>query len=154
MTHRWLLRGSVQKRDTEYAGHDGAETYNNYYQRAPARKRNSGPLGWVQNLFRRSSYDSYDSGSSGSAHSGYSAPSYQQQSYHPRPSKGGFSIGDVILPIILLCAGLGLGALAAAAFSAALSSSGRGLDSDEWEIDHSVWMDQLQKDFEDSWATE
>ena len=32
-----------------------------------------------------------------------------------------------------------------------LSSSGRGLDTDEWEVDHSVWMNHLQKDFEDSW---
>ena len=32
------------------------------------------------------------------------------------------------------------------------STSGRGLDSpEEWEINHSVWMDQLHKDFEDSW---
>ena len=35
-----------------------------------------------------------------------------------------------------------------------LTSSGRGLDNDEWEVDHSVWMNQLQKDFEDSWSTE
>jgi len=35
-----------------------------------------------------------------------------------------------------------------------INSSGRGLDSNEWEIDHSVWMDQLHKDFEDSWSVE
>lgn len=33
------------------------------------------------------------------------------------------------------------------------NASARGLDSDEWEINHSVWMEQLQKDFEDSWDT-
>ena len=35
-----------------------------------------------------------------------------------------------------------------------LNNSGRGLDDDEWEVDHSVWMNQLQRDFEDSWAQE
>ena len=65
-----------------------------------------------------------------------------------------FSLPTVILPIILICAGLGLAALAAAAFGSALTSSGRGLDTDEWVVDHSVWMSQLQKDFEDSWSTE
>ena len=34
---------------------------------------------------------------------------------------------------------------------AVLSSSGRGIDVDEWEVEHSVWMNQLQKDFEESW---
>ena len=33
----------------------------------------------------------------------------------------------------------------------ALSSSGRGLDTDEWEVNHSAWMQQLYEDFEDSW---
>ena len=35
-----------------------------------------------------------------------------------------------------------------------INSSGRGLDVDEWEMDHSVWMNQLQRDFEDSWGQE
>lgn len=29
--------------------------------------------------------------------------------------------------------------------------SGRGLESSVWELDHSVWLDQLAKDFENSW---
>ncbi|XP_043212194.1 uncharacterized protein LOC122376399 [Amphibalanus amphitrite] len=147
-----VCQGSLQKRDTEYAQELGSPEYsNNYYQQQyrprPVKKASYSPFGWVQNLFRRSSYDSYDSGSSG-----YSAPSYGP-SYHA-PAKGGPGIADIILPIILICAGLGLAALAAAAFGSALTSSGRGLDTDEWEVDHSVWMNQLQKDFEDSWSTE
>ena len=58
----------------------------------------------------------------------------------------------VILPALLIALGIGLAALAAAAVAASLNSSGRGLDTDEWEVDHSVWMNQLQKDFESSWA--
>ena len=68
-----------------------------------------------------------------------------------------FLLSTDFLPYLLaglgLLAALGLGALLAAlAFQ--LSNSGRGLDNDEWEIDHSVWMDQLQRDFEDSWSEE
>ena len=37
-------------------------------------------------------------------------------------------------------------------FASTLNNSGRGLDTDEWEMDHSVWMEQLQKDFEESWT--
>lgn len=60
----------------------------------------------------------------------------------------------VLLPLCLLGLACVLGVIAAGAFTQALNSSGRGLDTDEWEVDHSVWMDQLQKDFEDSWSTE
>ncbi|KAF0291239.1 hypothetical protein FJT64_010618 [Amphibalanus amphitrite] len=42
--------------------------------------------------------------------------------------------------------------VAVAAAATQLSQSGRGLDNDEWEVDHSVWMSQLQRDFEDSWS--
>ena len=45
-------------------------------------------------------------------------------------------------------------ALFAAAAYISTVSSGRGLDTDEWEVDHSVWMNQLRQDFEDSWSTE
>ncbi|XP_043212289.1 uncharacterized protein LOC122376473, partial [Amphibalanus amphitrite] len=87
-----VCQGSLQKRDTEYAQELGSPEYsNNYYQQQyrprPVKKASYSPFGWVQNLFRRSSYDSYDSGSSG-----YSAPSYGP-SYHA-PAKGGPGIAD------------------------------------------------------------
>ncbi|XP_043211032.1 uncharacterized protein LOC122375595 [Amphibalanus amphitrite] len=65
---------------------------------------------------------------------------------------GADSLGSILLPIVLV--GLGGAALVAAIGSLDLNNSGRGLDTDEWEVDHSVWMNQLQKDFEDSWSTE
>ncbi|XP_037094490.1 uncharacterized protein LOC119114484 [Pollicipes pollicipes] len=34
-----------------------------------------------------------------------------------------------------------------------INSSGRGLDTDGLEDSQSVWMDQLVRDFEDSWQT-
>ena len=60
------------------------------------------------------------------------------------------------LPVLLgglALAGI-LGIIGAAFLFSQLNNSGRGLDTDEWEVDHSVWMDQLQRDFEDSWDTE
>ena len=45
-----------------------------------------------------------------------------------------------------------IGLLGVAYVLSDLDSSGRGLDSDEWEVDHSVWMNQLHRDFEDSWS--
>ena len=66
-----------------------------------------------------------------------------------------FSVSVPFLPALLL-GGLALAGLAAliggAFLISQLNNSGRGLDTDEWEMDHSVWMDQLQKDFEDSWS--
>ena len=53
---------------------------------------------------------------------------------------------------IVLVAILFVAAVATVAYlGAVLSTSGRGLDDDEWEVDHSVWMRQLEKDFENSW---
>jgi len=65
---------------------------------------------------------------------------------------GGAGIGGFGLAIVIIIVGLAV--LAGAAAIGSITSSGRGLDSDDWEVDHSVWMDQLQKDFEDSWSTE
>jgi len=147
-------QASIQKRDAEYQEEFASPEYsNNYYQnQQPYRprpvKQSYSPFGWVQNLFRRSSYDS------GSSSSGYSSAPSHGGGYHQQAVSSGPGIADIILPIILICLGLGLAALAAAAITSSLSSSGRGLDTDEWEVDHSVWMNQLQKDFEDSWATE
>ena len=65
------------------------------------------------------------------------------------------SLSAVPLKAALLLGGLGLlGVLALLGFAVAtqLNNSGRGLDTDEWEVDHSVWMDQLEKDFENSWS--
>ncbi|XP_037080101.1 uncharacterized protein LOC119100974 [Pollicipes pollicipes] len=53
----------------------------------------------------------------------------------------------VLLAIILTAAGLGY-------MMANINSSGRGLDTDDWEVNHSVWLDQLQRDFEASWSTD
>ena len=68
-----------------------------------------------------------------------------------------FSLPVPLLPALLL-GGLGLAALAALIggifLFTQLNNSGRGLDTDEWEVDHSVWMDQLQRDFESSWSQE
>ncbi|KAF0290179.1 hypothetical protein FJT64_011620 [Amphibalanus amphitrite] len=62
-----------------------------------------------------------------------------------------FGIAIVVVIVVVVIVGVvGL----VAALSTGLTSSGRGLDTDEWEVDHSVWMNQLQKDFEDSWSTE
>ena len=58
-------------------------------------------------------------------------------------------IGIVVAVAVVIAAVAGL-----AYVVSEINNSGRGLDSDEWEVDHSVWMDQLQKDFEDSWSTE
>ena len=69
----------------------------------------------------------------------------------PLPTALGF-LGPLLTIGLLLAIGVGL--LAVALASLDLNSSGRGLDTDEWEVDHSVWMNQLQKDFEDSWSTE
>ena len=46
-------------------------------------------------------------------------------------------------------------AVGAVAYAASeLSNSGRGLETDEWEMNQSLWMDQLEKDFENSWSVE
>ena len=56
-------------------------------------------------------------------------------------------------PVFLLIAAV-VGLVAVAYTISELNSSGRGLDNDDWEVDHSVWMNQLQKDFEDSWSVQ
>ncbi|XP_043206584.1 uncharacterized protein LOC122375597 [Amphibalanus amphitrite] len=66
---------------------------------------------------------------------------------------GGGFFGIAIVVVIVVVVIVGVVGLVAA-LSTGLTSSGRGLDTDEWEVDHSVWMNQLQKDFEDSWSTE
>ena len=58
----------------------------------------------------------------------------------------------MIIIIISVVAVAVAGAIAVAASN--ITSSGRGLNTEEWEVDHSVWMDQLKKDFEDSWSIE
>ena len=62
-------------------------------------------------------------------------------------------LGPLFLVGLGLLAALALGSLLAFLFTQ-LNNSGRGLDTDEWEVDHSVWMDQLQKDFEESWSVQ
>ena len=58
-------------------------------------------------------------------------------------------IGAVVGVVVVVVVVVGVAAVATQ-----LNSSGRGLDNDEWDVDHSVWMNQLQKDFEDSWTAE
>ena len=59
------------------------------------------------------------------------------------------------LPILLVAgAVIVAGVIAVTVFASFYNNSGRGLDTDEWEVDHSIWMDQLQKDFESSWSQE
>lgn len=143
--------GSLQKRDTEYALSDDETYYNNYYNHQNTRpvRRNKSPFGWLSRIVSRASggYDTGYSGYSGSS-GGYSS--------HPQGNQGGGK-GDILGPLFLLglglLAALALGSLLAFLFTQ-LNNSGRGLDTDEWEVDHSVWMDQLQKDFEDSWSEE
>ncbi|XP_037080413.1 uncharacterized protein LOC119101221 [Pollicipes pollicipes] len=141
-----VATGTLQKRDTEYALNDDETYYNNYYnyQNQPVRRRKS-PFGWLQSIVSRAS-GGYDS-------TGYSGGS----SYGYQPQEQGGGKFDILGPLFLvslgLLAALALGALLAFLFTQ-LNNSGRGLDNDDWEINHSVWMDQLQKDFEDSWAEE
>ncbi|XP_043245792.1 uncharacterized protein LOC122393639 [Amphibalanus amphitrite] len=106
-----------------------------------------------------------------SAPGGYN--NYYEQQYQPTRRQGwfdrllgGFGGSNRRQGIAGLLAGIGpIGAVVGVvvavvvvvAFAAAvtqLSQSGRGLDNDEWEVDHSVWMNQLQRDFEDSWSTQ
>jgi len=69
----------------------------------------------------------------------------------------GLVTGGGPVTILVIFAGVLLvifvGATAFSAFTQ-FAGSGRGLASDDWEINHSVWMNQLQKDFEDSWTLE
>ncbi|XP_043211028.1 uncharacterized protein LOC122375592 [Amphibalanus amphitrite] len=64
---------------------------------------------------------------------------------------GGGLAGPLLILVVIFVIGTGL--LAGAAYISTVSS-GRGLDTDQWEVDHSVWMEQLNRDFEDSWSTE
>ncbi|XP_043193533.1 uncharacterized protein LOC122365940 [Amphibalanus amphitrite] len=64
---------------------------------------------------------------------------------------GGLGIFGLIGPIALVVIAI-VGLVGTAYVLSELDSSGRGLDSDQWEVDHSVWMNQLQRDFEDSWS--
>ena len=63
------------------------------------------------------------------------------------------AVGGALGPLgAVIGAVVALATVAAVAYVANdINTSGRGLNSDEWEINHSVWMDQLNKDFEDSW---
>ncbi|KAF0288868.1 hypothetical protein FJT64_012761 [Amphibalanus amphitrite] len=143
--------GTLQKRDTEYALNDDETYYNNYYNHQNPRpvRRNKSPFGWLSRIVSRAS-GGYDTG-----YSGYSGSS-GGYGYSSHPQQGGGK-GDLLGPLFLLglglLAALALGSLLAFLFTQ-LNGSGRGLDTDEWEVDHSVWMDQLQKDFEDSWSEE
>ncbi|KAF0290174.1 hypothetical protein FJT64_011614 [Amphibalanus amphitrite] len=85
-----------------------------------------------------------------------SAPQYYQPQHTSSysnyyPSGPPSSAGPLLILVGIFVIGTGL--LAGAAYISTVSS-GRGLDTDEWEVDHSVWMSQLQKDFEDSWSAE
>ena len=59
-----------------------------------------------------------------------------------------------IIPIIIIIVVVVGVIILVSSLAKGFTSSGRGLDTDEWEVDHSVWMNQLQKDFEDSWSTQ
>ncbi|XP_037080594.1 uncharacterized protein LOC119101369 [Pollicipes pollicipes] len=63
----------------------------------------------------------------------------------------GFAGPLIALVVVVLLVAVGLTALNYVIST--INSSGRGLDTDEWEVNHSVWMNQLQQDFEDSWTT-
>ena len=66
---------------------------------------------------------------------------------------GGSTAGG--LPILLVVAGIiAIAVIGVSFYASVYNNSGRGLDTDEWEVDHSVWMDQLQRDFESSWSQE
>jgi len=167
-----VASGSIQKRDTgaaqeyqqEYQQEPEYNNYNNYYNQRPnrpARRRSSGPLSWIKNIFsfnrgalNRDSGGGHSGGSSGYS-SGSSGGSYGHEASYGGGS--GISIADVGLGIgalVLCCVVLAVGSGLFMTLITTLNGSGRGIETDEWEIDHSVWMDQLQKDFEDSWATE
>ena len=64
----------------------------------------------------------------------------------------GTFIGPIVLVVVV--AGVVIGIISIVVSVSNFSSSGRGLETDKWEVDHSVWMNQLQKDFEDSWSEE
>ena len=70
----------------------------------------------------------------------------------------GFLLGLYFLAakviIVLTVVALVIGIVSIFADKDKFTSSGRGLDTNDWEVDHSVWMNQLQKDFENSWSTE
>ncbi|XP_043223085.1 uncharacterized protein LOC122382173 [Amphibalanus amphitrite] len=74
------------------------------------------------------------------------------QGFSDRTDPAFFSAAPFLLLSLLALVGLAVTGVAYAVITN--NSSGRGLDSDHWEVDHSVWMDQLQRDFEDSWSTE
>ncbi|KAF0290175.1 hypothetical protein FJT64_011615 [Amphibalanus amphitrite] len=58
------------------------------------------------------------------------------------------------LPLVGAALLVGAAVIGVSFYASVYNNSGRGLDTDEWEVDHSVWMSQLQKDFEDSWSQE
>ncbi|XP_043193587.1 uncharacterized protein LOC122365961 [Amphibalanus amphitrite] len=74
------------------------------------------------------------------------------QGFSDRTDPAFFSAAPFLLLSLLALVGLAVTGVAYAVITN--NSSGRGLDSDQWEVDHSVWMNQLQRDFEDSWSTE
>ncbi|XP_037075861.1 uncharacterized protein LOC119096960 [Pollicipes pollicipes] len=61
-------------------------------------------------------------------------------------------IGGPVAVVGVVVAGI-IAATGLAFVIANINSSGRGLDTDDWEDSQSVWMDQLVRDFEDSWQT-
>ncbi|XP_043206587.1 uncharacterized protein LOC122375590 [Amphibalanus amphitrite] len=77
---------------------------------------------------------------------------YLRQYLNPIRRQGFQGVIPYLWPLGLLCIVIFLALIGYGYYSALYNSSGRGLDTDEWEVDHSVWMSQLQKDFEDSWS--
>ncbi|XP_043206582.1 uncharacterized protein LOC122372959 [Amphibalanus amphitrite] len=141
---------------SEYYQSDYSQEYSqepsNYYSSRRGRPASRGIFGKLKNLLGLGATRRQFTGPTGTG-TGFTGVGATGGQFIAQPATGG---GFPLLPILL--GGLGLAALAALIgglfLATQLNNSGRGLDTDEWEVDHSVWMDQLQKDFEDSWNTQ
>jgi len=131
--------GFYQQQEFASAPADTYSNYNNYYDQQPPRQK-----GLWERLFGNTRRQDGGflglGGLLGGAGAGAGA--------------GGLGIVGPLLLFSLVIGALILAVAGAYFVVTQLNNSGRGLENDEWEIDHSVWMDQLQKDFEDSWKEE
>ncbi|XP_037080374.1 uncharacterized protein LOC119101192 [Pollicipes pollicipes] len=66
---------------------------------------------------------------------------------------GGIGAAGPIIAVVAVVIVVAVGLTALNTVISNINSSGRDLGTDDWEINHSVWMDQLQQEFEDSWET-
>ncbi|XP_037080800.1 uncharacterized protein LOC119101559 [Pollicipes pollicipes] len=102
--------------------------YNNYYDYQPPKQ-----TGWLDRLFGATRRQGLGGLLGGLGGIGAVGP----------------IIGVVVAVVAVIAVVAGIGYVVTT-----INSSGRGLDTDDWEVNHSVWMDQLQRDFEDSWSTQ